>query len=181
MGWQWIGFRLLSGWPRNHDDQWELVASSSRLATTTRFRMWILSDLSRVVRNSERITRGKIGLFSVRNVPNHQGSRTSEFRITEGFLCCLNEICIEVPWDEHLSESCPTQNTYCETGICFIATGFSTLLKNRTTKWKKTSGNNWCKILDLSNYIAKRLATFERKVLRRMSGGSKVHENWRKR
>jgi hypothetical protein len=33
----------------------------------------------------------------------------------------------------------------------------------------------------LNNYIAERLATFERKVLIRMSGGIKVHENWRKR
>jgi hypothetical protein len=33
----------------------------------------------------------------------------------------------------------------------------------------------------LNKDIAKRLATFERKVLRRMSGGIKVNENWRKR
>jgi hypothetical protein len=29
--------------------------------------------------------------------------------------------------------------------------------------------------------VAKRLATFERKVLQRMSGGIKFNENWRKR
>jgi hypothetical protein len=33
----------------------------------------------------------------------------------------------------------------------------------------------------LNKDIAKRLATFEGKVLRRMSGGIKVNENWRKR
>jgi len=32
-----------------------------------------------------------------------------------------------------------------------------------------------------NNYFAKRLTTFERKVLIRLSGGIKVHENWRKR
>jgi hypothetical protein len=32
----------------------------------------------------------------------------------------------------------------------------------------------------LNEDIAKRLATFERKVLRRMFGGIKVNENWRK-
>jgi hypothetical protein len=29
--------------------------------------------------------------------------------------------------------------------------------------------------------VAKRLATFKRKLTRRMSGGIKVNENWRKR
>jgi hypothetical protein len=33
----------------------------------------------------------------------------------------------------------------------------------------------------LNKDIAKRLATFEGNVLRRMSGGIKVNENWRKR
>ena len=33
----------------------------------------------------------------------------------------------------------------------------------------------------LNKDIVKRLAAFERKVLRRMFGGIKVHENWRKR
>ena len=33
----------------------------------------------------------------------------------------------------------------------------------------------------LNNNIAERLAAFERKVLRRMFGGSKVNENWIKR
>jgi len=32
----------------------------------------------------------------------------------------------------------------------------------------------------LNNDIAKRLAIFERKVLRRMFGGIKANENWRK-
>jgi hypothetical protein len=32
----------------------------------------------------------------------------------------------------------------------------------------------------MNNYIAKQLATFERKVSRRMTGGIKVNENWRK-
>jgi hypothetical protein len=34
--------------------------------------------------------------------------------------------------------------------------------------------------LDIENGIAKWLAAFERKVLRRMFGGIKVNENWRK-
>jgi hypothetical protein len=33
----------------------------------------------------------------------------------------------------------------------------------------------------LNNCIVEWLATFERRVLRRMSGGFKVSENWRKR
>jgi hypothetical protein len=33
----------------------------------------------------------------------------------------------------------------------------------------------------LNKHIAERLAAFGRKVLRRMSGGIKVNENWRKR
>jgi hypothetical protein len=36
----------------------------------------------------------------------------------------------------------------------------------------------WCL---LNKYIAEWLATFKRKILRRMFGGIKVSENWRKK
>jgi len=44
----------------------------------------------------------------------------------------------------------------------------------------KTIGNIQSKSWTLNKDMAKRLAALERKALRRMSGGIKVYENWRK-
>ena len=48
-------------------------------------------------------------------------------------------------------------------------------MRHYQDQWQHTEQNlgHWIK-------IAKQLATFERKLLRRMSGGIKVNENWRK-
>jgi len=42
------------------------------------------------------------------------------------------------------------------------------------------SGDIWSRIWTCNKDIAKQLAALERLVLRRMSGGNKVNENWRK-